>query len=87
MFKVVQTVEDGEIFISAVPSSWEKDSVLCWPNGTTCEKKRSNPKCAPTDTWRKIPCVVKKTGILTFKEALNLETQLLAFSDTESEEL
>lgn len=87
MFKVVKTVEDGEIFICAVPSTWEMNSILSWPPGLNIEKLRSNPLSKPRSSWRQISCTVKRDCIQTFGEAVSIEDQLSSFTDTESEEM
>uniref|UniRef100_A0A1B0DGN7 DUF4806 domain-containing protein n=1 Tax=Phlebotomus papatasi TaxID=29031 RepID=A0A1B0DGN7_PHLPP len=80
-FKVIKTIEDGEELISAIPDGWEQKGILWWPAGPSAtgkklEKLRSNEHTVPDNSWNKMPCVLKKGNISTYREALLLEKKL-----------
>lgn len=57
MFCVVETVEDGEKMVTAVPNTWvEDDKTLLWPRtrkDTTIGRKT---RVQPQPEWQKLPC-------------------------------
>lgn len=87
MFVIVKTVENGKVYVTAVPSSWVQNGTLFWPNVGVNEaiKMRSNQNIVPSEGWGCIPCEVKKTNIPTFEQAFSNEKEYCIFSDTESE--
>ncbi|GAB0090798.1 hypothetical protein DMENIID0001_055610 [Sergentomyia squamirostris] len=65
MFCVVKTVENKEIFYSAVPKSWVKGTYLSWPPPGVKEKLYKDPNSVPEIEF-----------VDTFKEAKKLASQL-----------
>ena len=60
-FKIVQTVEHGEVCLSIVPIGWEKKGMLSWPNiRSQVAKLCADENSAPTCKWEKIQCVCKR---------------------------
>ncbi|CAH0560367.1 unnamed protein product [Brassicogethes aeneus] len=53
---------------------------------STREELRSNAASVPEEYWAEYPCVVKCTGVESFKEALIIEKQLSKCLDTDAEE-
>lgn len=68
MFKIVQTVEEEEICLTAVPSSWEKDGILFWPKKNIVSRLVRDANSTPGIEWTKMACVVKRTAE-TYAEA------------------
>lgn len=58
MYCVVQTIEDGDANIVAVPKCWVKDSTLFWPNNIGGHNLRKNPNSIPDDTWMQHECTI-----------------------------
>lgn len=56
MYWVVEKIEDGESFCSAVPTSWVQNGVLTYPKrrGQWNISRRNN--IAPQDGWPCMPC-------------------------------
>lgn len=86
-FKVVKTLENNNIYYSAVPMAWEKDNILYWPGDskTKLEKIRSDVNSLPNNSWKPHSCHVVAKNINSFKSALHLEDALSKCSDTEGE--
>lgn len=84
-FKVVQTIENGKICISAVPSGWEVDGTLWWPpksqSGNICIENST-----PKQKWTSYSCVVKRQ-YNTYKEATAEAERMEAETDTETDEI
>lgn len=66
MYKVVLTVEDGNYMFSDVPSSWESNGTLWWPNisqrTANADKvlnKLKYTQALPQSNWKRIKCSVK----------------------------
>ncbi|GAB0100676.1 hypothetical protein DMENIID0001_167510 [Sergentomyia squamirostris] len=75
MFCVVKTVENKEIFYSAVPKSWVKGTYLSWPPPGVKEKLYKDPNSVPGDDWHKYK-ISEIEFVDTFKEAKKLASQL-----------
>lgn len=56
MWIVVETIENGKTFSTAVPKSWIADNCLLWPT-QDCEidEARKNNK-SPQTNWTRLPC-------------------------------
>lgn len=56
MWIVVETIENGKTFSTAVPKSWIADNCLLWPT-QDCEidEARKNNK-SPQTHWTRLPC-------------------------------
>lgn len=82
-FKIVATRSRRGTEISLCPSAWEQAGILAWPpkNVTRLQAIGSSE---PEETWAKFDCVVKKTNIPSYKEALYWEKQIQNV-DTEEE--
>lgn len=85
-FKIVKTVEDGTICITAVPEKWESNGILFWPSGTQIEKLRRNSQSVPGANWTKIKNCIVKHICENFHEALKIEKEFADLTDTDSEE-
>ncbi|XP_055706573.1 uncharacterized protein LOC129808866 isoform X2 [Phlebotomus papatasi] len=83
-FKVVKTIENGLVYVEAVPSGWEINGILSWPTSGNIERFRSNANSLPGENWITCPCVVISTHE-TFREAIHME-RLLEKVSTESED-
>lgn len=89
-FKIVSYIENGEVFVNAVPSNWEKENMLYWPptNNLVIEGRlRKDENSIPDETtWSIRPCKVKLVDIESLKDALGLEKKYALLTDSESEE-
>lgn len=85
-FKIVQTVEDGEVCLSIVPSTWEINGVLRWPKKLRLANKLSHMEYSqPDSSWDRMMCL-KKRELNTRKEAEDELSLMELHSDTENEE-
>lgn len=86
-FKIVQTIEDGQICLSIVPSSWESAGILYWPNNKALARKlQKQSDSVPDKTkWDKMMCI-KKREFSTHKEAEVELEKMEAVDDTDLEE-
>lgn len=88
MYKIVETIENGEKNYSVVPSNWVNNSVLFWPNHLRegeIMKLAKNPLSLPEDSWCPMPCILKATAT-SYLEARQIEKMYASFTDTEAEE-
>lgn len=85
-FKIIQTIEAGEVCLSVVPSGWECNGILWWPKKHLVGKLSQIETSMPDDKWEKINCV-KKREFLTRKEADDELDRMETVSDTEVEEI
>lgn len=86
-FKIVQTIENGALLLSVVPSLWEAEGILMWPPDKTNNKifqKVALPPGTLADGWKLFPCVVKRANIQTYAEAQKEQQQMSSNSDTSS---
>lgn len=84
-FKIVQTIENSKICLAVVPSGWEKDGTLYWPNKSRLltYKMQKQEHCLPVYTeWEKCACI-KKREFLTFQEAETECSRMEENSDTD----
>ncbi|KAL9704897.1 hypothetical protein quinque_008415 [Culex quinquefasciatus] len=84
MFKIVQTVEEEEICLTAVPSSWEKDGILFWPKKNIISRLVRDANSTPGIEWTKMACVVKRTAA-TYAEAESELAYMESQPDTDQE--
>lgn len=90
MFKIVQTVEAGHKvpLLSIVPSAWEQDHVLYWPNTkkpALLEQLLKNPNSKPQEGWLEQQCLKKRENFLTY-QAAEIELEAMTNqSDTDAE--
>lgn len=84
-FKVVQTIEDGNFCLCVVPSGWEINGKLYWPNNANVTKLLKDEKSLPTDNWIPMNCIKKREfnkRVDAEKEAERMEQ----VEDTEQED-
>lgn len=85
-FKIVQTTEEAETCLSIVPSTWEDNGILKWPNKPKLAEKLSHKENSqPYSTWDKLICIKKREFQKRKKEAENEVRLMEAHSDTEKE--
>lgn len=52
-FKVVQTLEDGDIYVTFCPDQWESDGKLLWPQSLLeGEKLKKKEDSQPQNGWQ-----------------------------------
>ncbi|XP_055706627.1 uncharacterized protein LOC129803839 [Phlebotomus papatasi] len=71
-FNLIKTVENGLMYVEALPSGWEVNGILSWPTSGNIEHFRSNANSLPGGNWITCPCVVMSTHE-TFREAIHME--------------
>lgn len=89
-FKIVKTLENGTVNISAVPTAWEENGILWWPKCSqiVLDKLRCNKYSVPDETWTKYSnATVKAKNIESFHEAIKIEIEFAGFNDTDTEEM
>lgn len=61
-FKIVQTIEDSQLCLSIVPSLWEENGMLFWPNKKiSIHRLLKNESSQPEKgKWEEMPCVKKR---------------------------
>ncbi|RVE41708.1 hypothetical protein evm_013639 [Chilo suppressalis] len=87
-FKIVQTIEKGEIVLTCVPHQWESSGVLYWPRKqkqSLTRKLQKDEGSQPDDTWAQINCAVKRRNIKTYQDAINEIDIMSNKSETETE--
>lgn len=80
-YKIVETIENGERNIAAVPAVWEHSGKLMWPPDNIFQKVMKNVSAPPGNTddgWKEFDCIVKRRDIISYSEA---RKQLKAMSD------
>lgn len=73
-FKIIQTIENGNIVLTCVPHQWESNGVLYWPRKqikSHTSKLQKDENSQPDDTWKQINCAVKRRDIKTYQDAMN----------------
>lgn len=88
-YKIVETKEDCQTLLSPVPWIWENEGKLMWPPKDKQEKALKNPLLPPgtlKDGWSEFNCVVKRSFIPTYSEALQEIRQMSDKSDTSDNE-
>lgn len=88
-FKVVQTIENGKTVLSAIPSQWEENNLLYWPNNRSklrilLQEEFSIPD---KDKWEKLPCTIKRNNLKSIVDAEHEIDVMELISDTEEEEV
>lgn len=93
-FKIVQTFEkqgtDEKKMLAIVPSGWESNGVLMWPESYSQNdfmKRLKDAKSIPSDDHSWTPYAgtkVKRTGIATYKEAEKILKDMMPNSDSSS---
>lgn len=84
-FKVVQTRnKSGGCDLCVVPSAWESNKILKWPNLLTKKitKIISDPLSTPESDWREIHCELKRSNLATYELAEKEVAVMMANSDT-----
>lgn len=83
-FKIVQTIEAGEICLAVVPAGWENKGILYWPRKSAVAKLSLDENSLPEPSWEQMNCI-KKREFATRKEA-EYELDLMQLvSETETE--
>ena len=87
-FKIVETIENGNVYLCVIPHCWEDNGTLYWPPGKySANSMRKDEASQPNlESWSKQPCTVKRQGIASFSEASKIEERMSQFSDTEEEQ-
>lgn len=90
-FKIVQTREAGKCkpSLSLVPSAFEKNGILYWPqnlNTTDMVKIIKDANSVPQAGWLELPAKVKRTSIPTWKIGSKILKDMMAQSDTSNTE-
>lgn len=84
MFKIVQTRERGKPRLSIVPTNWERNGLLYWPQ-TNLYNLQRNPESRPESSWFQYSCEVKR-ALLSFEEAEFELNEMLENSDTDRDD-
>ncbi|KAI8432618.1 hypothetical protein MSG28_013604 [Choristoneura fumiferana] len=85
-FKVVQTFEDGDLFITFCPDHWESNGKLLWPQSLfEGEKLKKKEDSQPQNDWQVLDCVVKRNN-LTLAQAKAAAKAMSDLSETEEED-
>ncbi|CAH0407519.1 unnamed protein product [Chilo suppressalis] len=84
-FKVIQTIENGQLKLTAVPDQWEHNNILFWPK-KAAEKLRRQENSPPSISWDTMPCHVKRTNLRTFQEAVDEIDAMSDRSETETDQ-
>lgn len=84
-FKIVQTVEKGELCLCVVPSRWEQDGVLHWPKKTALARLCQDESSSPFPNWDKMDCVLKRE-LPTYSAAQKEMDRMESITDTEMED-
>ncbi|XP_062554531.1 uncharacterized protein LOC134219712 [Armigeres subalbatus] len=84
-FKIVQTVEKGELCLSVVPSKWEEDGILHWPKKSVVARLCHDENSVPESNWEKLNCVLKRQN-LTYAGAYQELERMESIPDTEADE-
>ncbi|CAG9137627.1 unnamed protein product [Plutella xylostella] len=85
-FKVVQTFEGKKNKLFTVPSGWEANNVLRYPN-KCIQKYAKDENSTPTPDWEVIKCKVKRQNVISYEAGENLVSEMMKHSDTEEEVL
>lgn len=86
-YKIVKTIENGSYMLTTIPDPWESGGVLYWPlTNSSLNKLRKKEDSIPEINWKKINCVVKKSGILSYAEARFIEKELSELTSSEAEQ-
>lgn len=86
-FKIVQTRENGTNYLEIVPSGWEKNGTVWFPN-THLRTHQRNEKLKPNSKeFYSMTCVLKREGIPTFKEANSMISLMQDQSDTDGTDI
>ncbi|XP_062535017.1 uncharacterized protein LOC134204204 [Armigeres subalbatus] len=83
-FKIVQTIEGGEICLSVVPSGWEANGVLWWPKKHLVGKLSQIETSIPNEKWEKMNCI-RKREFSSRKEADDELDRMETKNDTDVE--
>ena len=76
-FAIVQTIENGSLLLSTVPCTWIKEGTLYWPKSKmTLLKLRTVENSVPSIDWDKFPCFIKRSGIVSYVEAIDIEKNM-----------
>lgn len=89
-YKVVETIENGEKRIAAVPGLWETNGKLMWPPKSKQKKALKNPLLQPgtqEDGWVQFDCTVVRNYIPTYANAVQELKAMSDHSDTSDAEL
>ncbi|XP_045769184.1 uncharacterized protein LOC123870065 [Maniola jurtina] len=84
-FSVVQTIEKGELRLTAVPDLWVHNKLLFWPK-KSADKLRRQENSSPDASWEIMSCDVKRKNLKTFQEAQDEINTMSDKSDTETDE-
>lgn len=86
-FKIVQTKDKDFTELSIVPSDWEAKGKLFWPQKNVKNRSRliKDDRSKPSPEWDIVSCVVKRTNILTYKEAVDEIKIMEGHTDTDND--
>lgn len=79
-YKIIETIENGNYLLSAIPQKWESNGKLMWPPTALLSKALKNPSKVGTSAqgWTEYNCIVKRSSIPTYEQAIQ---ELRAMSD------
>ncbi|KAF5303398.1 hypothetical protein FQR65_LT08240 [Abscondita terminalis] len=90
-FKIVQTIENGSLLLSVVPSTWENGGKLMYPPRKIFSRKLFQNCTQPPGTlaegWTQFECIVKRANIPTYEQARKEQEEMSSNSDTSSNEI
>lgn len=84
MWIVVETVEEENIMVSAVPTSWVNDGVVFWPVKLADQNNGRQHQIEPQKNWTRHACKVLSGNIYSWKEAREQEDVFSKYSSKES---
>ncbi|KAF9801905.1 hypothetical protein SFRURICE_005791 [Spodoptera frugiperda] len=81
-FKIIQTIEGNKKKLFTVPSGWEIDNILRYPNKAPSKYiKDENSK--PTPEWEIMKCTVKRINISSYEAGDKQISEMMKYSDTD----
>ncbi|KAF9824382.1 hypothetical protein SFRURICE_002044 [Spodoptera frugiperda] len=81
-FKIIQTIEGNKKKLFTVPSGWEIDNILRYPNKAPSKYiKDENSK--PTPEWEIMKCTVKRINISSYETGDKQISEMMKYSDTD----
>lgn len=83
-YKIVQTTENGGMFLAAVPSSWESGRLLSWPP-KKIESMAFRNNMQPDSTWKSFQCTLKRQNMSSQQAATEEIQKMSRNSDTDTE--
>lgn len=85
-FKIVQTVENGELCLCVVPALWEQNGILSWPKKMAVARLCLDENSCPNSNWEKMNCVLKRE-LCSYAAAHKELDRMESIPDTEADDV